>query len=78
MGDKVFASIDEQFEFAGDLVVSGYGQIRVAQDCAGHGQRVDGVGFALGACAGAFVGHQLRCDPHDLLTRRQQVPLQAR
>ena len=75
--DQVFSVIDQQAQLPGGAVELGGGQVGVAQRGAGHGQRVDRVGLAVGARRVPGVGHQLRRHPHDPLTGRQQIGLEA-
>jgi hypothetical protein len=46
LGDEVIAPVGEQLQLTGGRIVRGDREHRFAQDCAGHGEGVDRVGFA--------------------------------
>ena len=75
--DQVFSVVDEQTELPGGAVELGDGQVGLAQRGTGDGERVDGVGLAVGAGRVPGLGHQLRRHSPDPLTGGEQIGLEA-
>jgi hypothetical protein len=67
----------QQLQLPRPVVLYGCRQLRVRERGTGNRERVDAVGLAVGACALARPGHQLRRDPHDPLIVLEQEALEA-
>jgi hypothetical protein len=73
--DQVVAVIDEEPHVLLGARQTCLGQTRFAQCGPGHGCRVDGVGFAVGACRMPRPRHHLGRNADDPLTTREKVAL---
>ncbi len=75
--DEIVAVVDQQLQLPVDLLVGPRpAQVRLAQRRACDRERVDRVRLAARPAGPSLRHRQLRRHPHQLLTRREQLPLQ--
>src|SRR5438105_3387336 len=75
--DEIVAMVNKQLQITKNLLVDARPtQVRLPQRCACDRERVDRVRLATRAARPSFRHRQLRRHPHQLLTRREQQPLQ--
>jgi hypothetical protein len=75
--DEIVAMVNQQLQITKDLLIEPWAaQLRLPQRRSRDRQSVDRIGLAPRAARPSFRHRQLRRHPHQLLTRRQQLPLQ--